>query len=168
MLSDSLRVTTAHDLIAQEMAALDERRWDDWLSLYDPQCEFWMPMWRDEETLTEDPQRELSHIYYRSRAGLEDRVLRIKSRQSASSLPLPRTAHAAGWVIAEPTSDADALVVRNSWSCHVFLPSTHESVVLFGLSRYEFSRGEGSWRIQRRKIQLDSEYIPTMADFYCL
>lgn len=167
MTNDIGRLTTARALIEQEMAALDERRWDDWLSLYSRDCEFWMPMWRDEETLTDDPQRELSHIYYRSRAGLEDRVLRIKS-QSASSLPLPRTVHAAGWIFAEDAASDNTLVARNSWTCQVFRPSTRETALLFGLSRYEFLQEDGIWRITRRKIQLDSDYIPTMADIFCL
>ena len=53
---------------------LDERRWDEWIALYAPDCEYWVPTWRDEENLTSDPQAELSHIYYANRAGLEDRV----------------------------------------------------------------------------------------------
>ncbi|UUX95341.1 aromatic-ring-hydroxylating dioxygenase subunit beta [Aquabacterium sp. J223] len=158
----------ARDLLAQEAACLDERRWDDWLSRYREDCEYWVPMWRDEETLTADPRRELSHIYYRSRAGLEDRVMRIKTRQSASSVPLPRTTHVHGWVIADPPSDADRLHARAAWSCHVFLPARQQSFCLFGLTRVDFTRDPDGWRIQRRVVQLNSDYIPTMIDVYCL
>lgn len=167
MLTGDFRASTARDLIAREMAALDECRWDDWLALYSPDCEFWMPMWRDEEALTSDPLKELSHIYYRSRAGLEDRVLRIKTR-TASSSPLPRTVHAAGWVLVEPESTDARLLVRNAWSCNVFLPSARESTLVYGISRYEFERTDKTWAIQRRKIQLQNDYIGTMLDINCL
>lgn len=149
------------------MSALDECRWDDWLSLYSADCEYWMPMWRDEETLTNDPLKELSHIFYRSRAGLEDRVLRIKTR-TASSSPLPRTAHAAGWVLVEQGSTDTQLFVRNSWSCNVFLPAIRESNLVYGLSQYEFARTDTAWEIKRRKIQLQNDYISTMLDINLL
>jgi 3-phenylpropionate/cinnamic acid dioxygenase small subunit len=51
-----------------------------------------MPAWDDFDTLTEDPQNEMSLIYYPNRGGIEDRVFRIKTdRSSATSLPEPRT-----------------------------------------------------------------------------
>ena len=53
-----------------------------------------MPAWADDDQLTEDPQREISLIYYANRGGLEDRVFRIRTdRSSATSLPEPRTGH---------------------------------------------------------------------------
>ena len=44
--------------------------------------------------LVTDPQREISLIWYGNRAGLEDRVFRIRTeRSSATSVPEPRTGH---------------------------------------------------------------------------
>ena len=40
--------------------------------------------WDSEHELTKDPKSELSLIYYDSRAGLEERVLRIRSGLSAA------------------------------------------------------------------------------------
>ena len=65
--------------------------WDDWLALYTEDAEFWVPTWRDEHQLTEDPARELSFIYLQGRALLAERVFRITSGRSAASTPLPRT-----------------------------------------------------------------------------
>ena len=51
-----------------------------------------MPAWDDDDRLTEDPQSEISLIWYGDRGGLEDRVFRIRTeRSSATSLPEPRT-----------------------------------------------------------------------------
>src|SRR3712207_8880567 len=45
-------------------------------------------------SLTEDPHREISLIYYPNKGGLEDRVFRIRTeRSSATSIPEPRTSH---------------------------------------------------------------------------
>lgn len=77
-----------------EARALDDRDWDTWLTFYHKDCPFWMPAWDDYDTLTEDPQNEVSLMYYPDRAGIEDRVFRIKTdRSSATSLPEPRTNH---------------------------------------------------------------------------
>ena len=77
-----------------EARALDDREWDTWLGFYHESCPFWMPTWDDNDQLTEDPQNEMSLIYYPNKSGIEDRVFRIKTeRSSATSLPEPRTSH---------------------------------------------------------------------------
>ena len=82
---DHQMLATAIDVLQRESVYLDEQRWDEWLALYIADCEYWVPSWKNEETLTSNPQAELSHIYYATRAGLEDRVVRIRSRRSPAS-----------------------------------------------------------------------------------
>ena len=77
-----------------EARALDDRDFETWLTFYHKDAEFWMPAWDDDDRLTEDPQSEISLIWYGDRGGLEDRVFRIRTeRSSATSLPEPRTTH---------------------------------------------------------------------------
>ncbi len=59
----------AIQVLQNEGMFLDDHRWDDWLALFTTDCEFWAPTWRTEDELTNDPQSQLSHIYYASRAG---------------------------------------------------------------------------------------------------
>ena len=75
------------ELLEREAICLDEQRWDDWLALFTADCEYWIPTWRHDETLTADPRKELSHVYYANRAGLEDRIVRIRSGRSPASTP---------------------------------------------------------------------------------
>ncbi|MDX1266782.1 MAG: aromatic-ring-hydroxylating dioxygenase subunit beta, partial [Oceanisphaera sp.] len=80
--------------IYREARLLDDRQWDEWLTCYSENVVYWMPAWDDEDRLTENPQTEISLIYYPNRDGLEDRVYRIKTERSgASSMPEPRTTH---------------------------------------------------------------------------
>ena len=58
------------ELVHREARLLDEQRWVEWLALYLEDCEYWMPAWKADGTLTANPRTELSHIYYASRAGL--------------------------------------------------------------------------------------------------
>lgn len=155
-------------LLEKEAALLDEQRWDEWLALLKPEIEYWMPSWKADETLTTNPQAELSHFYYASRAGLEDRILRIRSGRSAASTPLPRTTHLIGNVLLLTPPAGDAMKLRASWVSHVFLPRSHADHAFHGHSEYTLQRHREEWRIARKKIVLQNDYIPTMLDFYCV
>jgi 3-phenylpropionate/cinnamic acid dioxygenase small subunit len=155
------------ELIHREARLLDEQRWDDWLALYTEDCEYWMPAWKADGTLTADPRTELSHIYYASRAGLEDRVVRIRSGKSAASTPMPRTAHILGGVL-PAESPADRLRLESTWVSHVFFPRSNESHAFFGRTEHELVLRGGGWRIAKKKILLQNDYIPTMLDVYCV
>ena len=89
----------------REALLLDRGDYDAWLALYTTDCLFWMPAWRDDGTQTEDPDRELSLIFYRGRRNLEDRVQRIRSPVSVASRVMPRVAHVVGNVLSEPIDD---------------------------------------------------------------
>ena len=58
----------------KEARLLDDRQFDEWLECYHPDSEFWMPAWDVDDRLTEDPQNEISLIYYDNRGGIEDRA----------------------------------------------------------------------------------------------
>src|SRR6516225_7400134 len=104
----------------REARYLDDRDWDAWLECYAPDAEFWMPSWDDDDRLVEDPQTEISLIYYPHRGGLEDRVFRIRTeRSSATSLPEPRTSHNISNVEILDRRDA-AVQLRFNWVTYSF------------------------------------------------
>ncbi len=103
---------SAEEFLYREAHFLDERRWNDWLALYDEQAEFWVPAWRDESEATDDPETKVSLIYISSRVQLEERVTRVRSTRSAASSPLPRTAHALSNIMVMPGASDEALTVR--------------------------------------------------------
>jgi benzoate/toluate 1,2-dioxygenase beta subunit/anthranilate 1,2-dioxygenase (deaminating, decarboxylating) small subunit len=156
------------ELLEREAAYLDERRWDEWLALYTSDCEYWAPAWRADGTPTENPRMELSHVYCASRAGLEDRVLRIRSGRSPASTPHPRTTHLIGGILPLETPTAERQRLRSSWACHVFFPRSNESHAYFGRSEHELVLQEGRWQIARKKVLLQNDYIPGMLDIYCM
>src|SRR5690606_29990999 len=91
-LSDAL--SRSVEKLLSHAAALDaDKRWDEWLELFAPDVEFWMPSWDSDTELTQDPDNELSLIYYSGRFGLEDRVFRLRTHTSAASEPPARTTH---------------------------------------------------------------------------
>lgn len=158
----------AHDVIEQEAICLDERRWQDWLALYTEDCVYWVPAWKDDDTLTADPQTELSHIYYIDRAALEDRIVRVSSNLSPASSPLARTTHILGGIRQTGAPEPGRLTFRSSWSTHVFWPQSNLSHTFFGRYEHELVEHGESWLIARKVITLQNDYLPSMTDFYCL
>jgi 3-phenylpropionate/cinnamic acid dioxygenase small subunit len=76
-------VNDVEQFLYAEARMLDERDFEGWLECYAPDAEFWMPAWDDDDTLTTDPHRQISLIWYGNRGGLEDRVFRIRTDRSS-------------------------------------------------------------------------------------
>ena len=126
-----------------------------------------MPAWKADGTPTTDPRTELSHIYYASRAGLEDRVVRIRSGKSPASTPTPRTVHIIGSVLPLESS-GDRVRLSSTWVTHAYFPRSRESHAFFGRSEHELATRAGELLIAKKKILLQNDYIPTMLDVYCV
>ena len=163
----SVALAEAVALLNLEGMLLDEQDWDAWLALYEEDAEFWMPAWKSETEPTGDPLRELSMIYYDSRAGLEDRVQRIRSGKSVASTPLRRTAHMVGNVMLVG-DDAGILTVKSSFNVHVYDTRQKTQHVFFGRTTHGLVRRNGGLKIRRKKIILANDCIPTMLDIYCV
>jgi 3-phenylpropionate/cinnamic acid dioxygenase small subunit len=163
-------MAAAQSVLFREGLYLDTQRWDDWLALYDEDASFWMPAWTDEHTLSASPDSELSLMYCAARAGLEDRVWRIRSGLSAASTPLLRTAHVVASPVVSEIAGAQAarLRVESSWTCHVHHPKRRDEHVFFGRYEHVLRQGPQGWRIAAKKVVLMNDVIPTMLDFYCV
>jgi 3-phenylpropionate/cinnamic acid dioxygenase small subunit len=164
MSAEDLAIAT--DLLAREAAAIDERRWEDWLGLFHPDCEYWAPSWRDEETLTSDPQREISLFYHPGRAGLEDRVWRIRSGRSPASMPLHRTAHLITNIHLGTPAEAGWICAHSTWATHFYDPKHKESHAFFGRSQHDLAKRDGTWGIAKKRLVLLNDYIPSILDIH--
>jgi benzoate/toluate 1,2-dioxygenase beta subunit len=147
----------------REARHLDDREWDAWLTHYAPEVEFWMPAWDDDDQLTDDPQSQISLIYYANRDGLEDRVFRIKTERSSASLPETRTNHMLTNVEVLAERD-DAVDVRYNFHTlsHRYKVTDH----FFGTVYVTLARRGDGWLITRKKIVLKSDYIRQVIDIY--
>ncbi|MGQ0656291.1 MAG: aromatic-ring-hydroxylating dioxygenase subunit beta [Betaproteobacteria bacterium] len=168
MATDEELLSAGRELLAREAAYLDERRWDEWLALFSEDCEYWAPTWRSDEALTCDPQAELSHIYYAGRAGLEDRIVRIRSGKSPASTPMPRTAHIVGNVLLTGREGDRIMRLRSAWACHVFNVRTRNSHAFFGHAEWQLRVRDRRWLIAKKKTILANDVVPTMLDVYCI
>jgi benzoate/toluate 1,2-dioxygenase subunit beta len=161
----ALPTTQVAEYLYREALCLDRFDFNAWLELYTHDCLFWMPAWRDDGTQTEDPDSELSLIYYRGRRNLEDRVGRIRSQLSVASKIMPRVAHTISNVLAQPVDDThirvDSSFVVNSYD--VRANRTH---AYFGRYEHELRLEDGTWKISQKIIRLMNDVVPTMVDVY--
>ena len=154
----------AEQFLYREARALDDKDWDAWLACYAPDAEFWMPSWDDDDRLTEDPQTEISLIWYGDRAGLEDRVFRIRTdRSSATSLPEPRTSHNISNVelIAR---QGDIAEIRFNWLTLSYRYRTTD--LYFGTSFYTLDLAGTAPLIRRKRVVLKNDCIHQVVDIY--
>ena len=155
----------ARELVAREAHYLDTQSWEQWTGLYTEDAVFWVPAWRDESTLTCDPQRELSFIYLQGRAFLEERVHRVKSGRSISSVPMPRTAHLVTSSIVEAEEDG-GLLVKSIWSSQVYLHKENAMVTYAGRYEHSLVMHEDALKIRQKKIILINDYLISKLDFF--
>ena len=163
----SLSRADAEDLLYREAALLDDGAWDEWLALYTEDAVFWMPAWRDELTPTEDPNSELSLIYYEGRRGLEDRVVRAQSGQSVASHPRPRCVHLISNVRLVESS-VDGAEVASNFAVFLHDVRAERTHTFFGRYRHTLRPEAGEWRIVCKHILLLNDTIPTVVDFYSI
>jgi benzoate/toluate 1,2-dioxygenase beta subunit len=161
---EPVRIEDVQAFLYAEARALDDRNWDAWLAHYAPSATFHMPAWDDDDLLTEDPQREISLIYYGTKQGLEDRVFRIRTeRSSATSLPEPRTSHNISNVEIVEEKEG-ALKVRFNWFNLSYRYKTTDSY--FGTSFYTIDTSADRWLVTAKKVVLKNDYIHHVVDIY--
>ena len=148
----------------QEARYLDDKDWDAWLELYAPDAEFWMPSWDDDDKLTENPQTEISLIWYGHKGGLEDRVFRIRTeRSSVTSLPEARTSHNVSNVEILDQQGGVCLV-RCNWLTLSYRYKTVDTY--FGTTFYTLDTSAETPLIKRKKVILKNDYIHHVVDIY--
>jgi benzoate/toluate 1,2-dioxygenase beta subunit len=160
----TITVDEVEQFLYAEARMLDDRDFEGWLECYAPDSEFWMPSWDDDDTLTTDPQSEVSLIWYGNRGGLEDRVFRIRTdRSSATSLPEPRTGHNVTNVeiLAQ---EGDTAEIRFNWFTLYYRYETIDTY--FGTSFYTLDISGERPLIKKKKVILKSDYIHHVVDIY--
>lgn len=161
------RKARARELVALEAQLLDEQAWDQWLALYEEDAVFWVPMWKDDSTLTTDPMAELSFIFLNGKRYLSERVHRVVSGRSIASTPAPRTAHLVAGSIAS-SNDPQMMHVQSAWSSHVYQHKAAELVTYAGRYEHLLAWDGNGFRIRRKKIILINDQLVSKVDFFYL
>ena len=138
------------------------------LALYREDAVFWVPAWKNESQTVSDPDTEVSLIYHDSRAGLQERVERLRTGKSVTTMPLARTVHfASNFMLAGEPSET-SIEVHSSWQVLLYQPRGAAQHTLAGRCEHRLARSGGDWLISRKKVVLINDRVQTLLDFYCL
>ena len=158
-----------HDIeqfIIREARFLDDREWDKWLECYHEDVTYWMPACDDDDELTEDPQSEISLIYYPKKEGLEDRIYRIKTERSgASSMPEPRTTHFTSNLEILSQNESE-VTLRFNWLTKSY--RYKKTAEFFGTSFYTLDVTGDQPLIREKRMVLNNDCINQVLDVYHL
>lgn len=153
------------ELLFEEADAVDQRRWDDWLALFEEDATYYAPAWEGDDDLTSDPRKEISLIFCGSRDRMWDRVWRIRSNLSSSLARMPRTCHLVTNIRLSEISDS-ALKVTANFRTDTFKHEEKDSTSFFGRYLYDLKRVGDTLTIQNKKIIVYNDIIPRQMDIF--
>jgi benzoate/toluate 1,2-dioxygenase subunit beta len=130
----------------EEARLLDNRQFQEWLELYEPQGIYWMPSQPGQT----DPLNVAS-IVYEDHAILAIRVQRLLEARALVLTPMPRTTHLVGNVEAEETADGE-FRVGAAFICVEHQAETQK--VYSGRHTYQLARHNDSFRIKMKRVAL--------------
>ncbi|HPU51935.1 MAG TPA: aromatic-ring-hydroxylating dioxygenase subunit beta [Burkholderiaceae bacterium] len=166
-MTESTRLEILASVLYREAHYLDSHRWDEWLSLYCEDGQFWIPQWTADHSVADVPDPERALIYCGTRALLQERVTLVSTGLSPAWYPVQRTSHSVSTVVATALGDSEA-ELHASFVCHVWNIKRREACAFFGRYEHKLRRQGGHWLIARKKIVVMNERAPAGVEFYCV
>lgn len=129
----------------RESRLLDESRYGEWLDLWAPEAEYWVPC----NDADNDPLKHIALLYL-DRQGIEGRVIRLQSGQAHAQDPMSRMNRLIGNVEADHFDGT--LVVRANFNLTEL--RRHEQHTFAGRLEYTINTSGDDWLIERKKVSL--------------
>ena len=146
-MDDALAYLRIQQFIYHEARLMDERRYDDWLALWDDDAHYWIPCNEDYV----DRRRHIS-LVNEDMAGLQDRITRLKGNANYAQQPPSRTTHVVGNVELEAAGPSGEIIVHSTIS--VSASRRGRTEITAGRVRHHLRERSGGTRISRKKVIL--------------
>jgi 3-phenylpropionate/cinnamic acid dioxygenase small subunit len=134
-------------LLEREARLLDERRFEDWLALFAPECLYWVPGTPG----AGDPRKEVA-VSFDDRRQLEGRIYRLRTGYAWSQVPASRTARLVSNVEVFGTAETATFMVRSTFLVTEFRAG--ETRVLSGWCCHRLVEHAGGWQILVKQVNL--------------
>ena len=134
-------------LLEREARLLDQLDFDAWLSMYSPECIYWVPA----TPSGGDPRREIA-ISFDDRRRVEDRIYRLRTGYAWSQAPVSRTVRMISNVEVFATAVNAKRMVRSNFLISEFRPDGIR--FLSGWCGHRFAQRNGRWEIEVRQVNL--------------
>jgi 3-phenylpropionate/cinnamic acid dioxygenase small subunit len=134
-------------LMEKEARLLDQDRLDDWLTLYAPECLYWVPA----TPHGGDPRRKIA-VCFDDRRRLEDRIYRLNNDFAWSQRPRSRTARLISNVTVYGTTAANEFMVRSTFYTSEFQAGDWRKYT--GWYGHRIRESGTSWEILVKQVNL--------------
>ena len=134
------------DFLLHEARLLDDARFDEWLALFTPDAQYWVPS----EPGQQSPHDTVS-LMYDDRRLLETRVRRLASPRIYSQEPRSRTSRIVSNVTVEET-ETEFTLVRSKFIMIEF--RRNEQRLFGGTCFHRLVRQDGQTRIRMKRVEL--------------
>ncbi len=134
-------------LLEQEARLLDRLLYEEWLTLFTPECAYWIPSTPEGG----DPRTEIA-ISFDDRRRLEDRVFRLRTGYAWSQAPASRTARMISNVEVFACGRGDQRMVRSNFLISEFWDG--EIRVLAGWTGHRLRKIGDIWKISAKQVNL--------------
>jgi len=128
----------------QEARLMDQKRYEDWLALWDKDCLYWLPC----NTNEVDPKRELS-IIYEQHEQIRNRIRRLSSKFAHAQSPKSRLVRVVSNIEIESADDSTIVGTSTFVLGEVRL---NRQMVWFGRNHHTLILTEEGLRIRRKKV----------------
>jgi 3-phenylpropionate/cinnamic acid dioxygenase small subunit len=154
------------DFLYREADLLDERRYEEWLALLAEDVRYWMPMRRNVKV--DNREREFTREgldiswFDEGKETLTRRVRQIQTGIHWAEEPVSRISHLISNIQLVEVTPSVAEPAEVSVRCRFLVYRNRvetETDILVGKREDLLRRGEGGWKIARRKILLDQNVL---------
>ena len=146
-IADSGLRDRCRQFLEREARLLDERRFEDWLALFSPECLYWVPGTPG----AGDPRREVA-VSFDDRRQLEGRIYRLRTGYAWSQVPPSRTARLVANVEVFGTAAASTFMVRSTFLVTEFRAG--DTRTLSGWCCHRLAENAGGWQIVVKQVNL--------------
>jgi 3-phenylpropionate/cinnamic acid dioxygenase small subunit len=134
------------EFLYYEAALLDDRKYEEWLSLFTDKAVYWIPAGREERS----PEKVTSLIYD-DRPRLVRRVARLLHPAAHCQTPPSRTSHL---ITNVRVKELDGVEVQVDSSFALFESRLNAERTFSGRYEHKLQRGGTSWQIASKKVRL--------------
>ena len=151
-----LKRAEAEEFLYQEARLLDDRRFEEWLALFERDCQYWIPCGREE---TAGP---ITHLVHDDRAQLEDRVWQLQQPRHSSQSPPSITTHLVSNVQVETGDDGFAAVHSSLlvYEMRMTQGGAGAPRAFVGRCEHRLRWDDGQWRIASKTVWLLDRDLP--------
>ncbi len=148
-----------------EARLLEDNRFDEWLASFSEDARYWMPVRQNVDRSANDESiLDTFALFDDDKQSLELRVLRVQTGEAHAEVPPSVTQRFITNIMAQPAAQ-ESFSVYSNFMVYQERRGLH-GITFFGRREDVLYCEEGTFKIQRRKIELAQTILPATISFF--